>query len=113
MNPEAIVIGHLVDEGYPAYADVPADRPDEFVTVELTGASRRSHAVWSATLAVQCFARTRYEASELACGLVPAIESLVEEPEVTRAEVDNLYNYTDLESGQPCYQLTVSMTARP
>lgn len=68
MDAEAYIIAYLGGAlNVPVSADVPADRPEAFVTVEQTGASYSDHALLERpSLAIQSWAGTRYEAAALA-----------------------------------------------
>ena len=66
LNPEKLVYDYLKGLGYPVMVEIPAKRPQRFVTVELVGGSERNQALDQALLAVQCWAGSRWEASELA-----------------------------------------------
>lgn len=94
MNVEAAIISHLREGGFDAYADVPNPRPAQFVTVERTGGSSR-YGIDRPTVAVQSWAPTRYEASELAAAVDARMESLVDVPDVTRCARNSMYNYPD------------------
>ena len=58
-------VSHLLTLGYDAYANVPADPPTEFVTVERTGGSV-TDLVDHPSIAVQCWAATDEAAERLA-----------------------------------------------
>ena len=115
FNVEAALVSWLPGAlGVPAYADVPASRPPSFVTVERTGGSC-SVGVDRPALAVQAWAPTRAEASELALRARDALtlRCVAEVPQVCRCEVDGLYSFPDPDSRQARYQLNVYMATRP
>ena len=101
MNVEALIVEHLNQGGFKAYADVPANRPAEFVTVERTGGA--SDALDRPTVAVQSWASTRYAASELAIKVDACMKGIVMNTDVAKVSRNTLYNYPD-ESGHPRYQ---------
>ena len=101
MNVEAVIVAYLNKCGFKAYADVPANRPEEFVTVERTGGAL--DALDRPTVAVQSWSTTRYAASELAIRVDAFMSGLVAESDVTKVSRNTLYNYPD-ESGHPRYQ---------
>ena len=65
--------------GVDAYLEVPRERPDEFVTVELSSTSG-GRFVREAVLAVQSWAATRRRAAEIASLVESAVYNLVDEP---------------------------------
>ena len=103
MNIEAAVIAHLRSAGFEAYADVPTSRPSSFVTVERVGGTADAVAIERPTVAVQSWAQTRYQASELALLVDESMRALAETPEVTRVSLNSMHNHPDV-SGQPRYQ---------
>ena len=82
INFEAFVIAHLNAQGFDAFADVPdgklVSKPSEFVTVEQTGGGSNGVAIGTVTLAVQSWAPSRYEASQLAADVDAAADYSVE-----------------------------------
>lgn len=107
MNVEAAVARALRDAtGIAAYLDVPADRPDEFLTVEQTGSSE-GYAISRISLAVQAWAKSRYRARELAYRLKAAVYGLDSEANIFNPQVEGVYNDPDPDSGAPRYQLGV------
>lgn len=104
MNIEATVISFLGTElSVPVSGDIPHAMPTTFVTVEKTGGGRTNH-VMTATLAVQSWAGTREQASELNEAVKEAMFALIELDNVSRSELDADYNYTDEETGRFRYQ---------
>ena len=65
MNVEQEIVDYLKSKGLDVYADVPKPRPREFVTVERTGGSADSVSIDRPTVAIQAWAKSRYEASTL------------------------------------------------
>lgn len=113
MDVEKELRSALVASGLPApvYLDVPDKRPSEFYSVELTGSeSRQSGALWTATVAVQCWAGTRKRARELMDALAGAMPSIgYGTSRIGRARVTNAYRFDDLESGSPRYQAVIEI----
>lgn len=95
--------------GIKVFLDVPADRPEEFATVELTGGSG-DRFMRRAVLAVQSWASTRRRAAEMAMAVEAAVPSLMDEQNVFRAVANGSYRWPDHDSGQPRYQTTVELT---
>lgn len=106
-NVEAIVIAHLNEglESVKAYADVPANRPAVFVTVERTGGAQLDVVREQANIAIQCWAETRHEASELALIVDAIMESVTERNHVYRYTRNSIANFPDFDSSTPRYQI--------
>lgn len=83
---EAVLVSWLRDEGYAAYTDVPADRPERFVTVEREGGGTENM-VDLPGVTVQTWGRTRAEAESDA----QAIKRLVELASATGTLPDGVY----------------------
>ena len=103
MNIEATILAHLKGRGFNALADVPKDRPNEFVTVERTGGGKDSVVLDRPTVAVQSWSTSRYKASELALRVDAAMEEITTVSGVSKCKRNSMYNYPD-ESGQARYQ---------
>lgn len=111
MDAEAHVIAYLAGAlGVPVSADVPRDRPDEFVTVEQVGAAYGDHAiVGTPSLAIQSWAPTRYLARQLAGRVHDAMMALPgEHGPVTHVSPTGPANFPTSE--HPRYQGTYTLT---
>jgi hypothetical protein len=111
VNIEQIVIKRLDDIlPVPVFADVPKNRPSSFVTVERTGGGFSDLIIDRPVLAVQCWAKTRSDAANLALTVRDALLAL---PDVVLAiellQVTTLYNFPDLVSGNPRYQIIAEL----
>ena len=100
-----------------AFVQIPATRPEKFVTIERTGG--RIDAFSDApTFAVQAWAPTKAEAAALAKQAAVAIDNWpVSDPAVADATVESLYDFADPDSRSQRFQLTVHAilfnTAKP
>lgn len=117
MNAEQLVVQELkassqfVSLGAPVSMDVPRNRPTKFVTVERTGGPGDRFRDFPA-LAVQAWAGTRLEASELADDLVPILRGLANTEHIHRVSVDSVYNFPDPESRQGRYQIVLTLVTK-
>lgn len=104
----------LVETGLPApvYLDVPRERPGEFYSLELTGESSREHgALRSATVAAQCWAKSRMRARELFDALQAALPRIgYANGGIGRATLEGGCRFDDLDSGTPRYQAVLRVT---
>lgn len=106
---EAIIIGALKALGHPVSGDVPAERPQRFVTVERTGGKQTPY-VDHGTFAVQAWADTRAKAGELAQTVAANITMRLakDNPNIAQASVESMYNFPDPDSATPRYQITMT-----
>lgn len=110
MDVERVVAKRLMDAtGIKAVLEVPGERPDEFISVEMTGGGG-DRFVRTASLAVQSWARTRRRAAEISRLVEEATPGLTEEPNVFRAVANGSYRFPDPDSGQARYQTNVELT---
>lgn len=109
MDIERVVAKHLMDTiGIRTVLEIPKERPDEFVSVEMTGGSG-SRFVRHAVLAVQSWAKTRKRAAEMARSVEMAVYDLVDEANIFDAMPINSYRWPDPDSRQERYQTTVEL----
>jgi hypothetical protein len=90
-------------------ADVPNPRPLSFITVERTGGARASVVRDTPTLAVQCWAATRSQASALALTVDDLLPLFAFEPGIGRVARNSLIHFPDLEGKVARYQLVVDI----
>lgn len=105
---ERLVASRLASKlGVPAYVEVPDPRPDEFVSVELTGGGEGD--VCDPNVTVQAWAATRIRARELIRLAALALVDMTDETEVFGANVTDGYRYPDPDSRQARYQLIATI----
>ena len=97
-NVEAAIVAHLKSLGFACYADVPADPPSAYCTVDRTGGAYEEY-VDSATVSIDCVAPTRYLASELARAVDDAMPSLVSMPRICRVGKQSIQNLSHTVQG--------------
>lgn len=102
---EAAMIAWLSGMGYDAYANVPKDRPDAFVTVERTGGGV-ADMVDLPLVAVQAWAQSAADAEAMA-NAVKMAALVGERPEGVHSIRVNSgpYKFYDEETMQPRYQV--------
>lgn len=83
--------------------------PDSFVVIEKTGSSQNDR-LFHATLAVQSYAESIYEAMVLNEAVKKAMFDAEVLPEITRVELNSDYNYPDLTTKKPRYQAVFDIT---
>lgn len=106
---EKIVLDYLTTalDGVNVYIQEPESNPmpgsESFVVIEKTGSSYENR-LFSATIAVQSFAPTLYEAAVLNEAVKAAMLDIITLDEVTRVDLNSDYNFTDETTKQPRYQ---------
>lgn len=93
----------------PVYMEVPADRPALFVVIEKTGSSRINH-IDSATIAVQSYGATLYDAAALNERVKAAMLDAITLDSISRTALNSDYNYTDTTSHHYRYQAVFDVT---
>lgn len=106
LNIEKIIYDYLRKEFDNVYLFIPAERPKRFITIERAGGSQYNQVQDQALVAIQCWAETRYKASELAYQVDEALRnSVVSVREICKAERTGFTNLPDPESKQARYQI--------
>lgn len=104
---EKTVIDYLTREVCPAYGEVPADPPDEYITVEKTGSGRidgSAGLIDAATLAIQSYAPTLAAAAALNERVKKAMDAIPATTGITRADLNGDYPYSDTANRRRRYQ---------
>lgn len=101
---EEIVLNYLNSKlGVPAYAEKPEEKPARYVLIEKTGGSEEDM-ICSATLAIQSYAESLYQAVLLNKQVKTAMRSIVNLPEIGRSQLNSDYNFTDTTTKEYRYQ---------
>lgn len=95
--------------GIACVLEVPPTRPEEFVSVELSGGTS-ARFVKRRTLIVQSWAKTRRRAAEIAGLVEEAVPELADVDNVFAAAAAGTYRWPDPDSGMERYQTTVELT---
>lgn len=106
MNIEGLLVAELnqvlSDE---TFTEIPKTRPKRFYTVERVG-GRQTDVRDRPLVAVQAWANSRWEASEMALLIAGRLKSLaVTHPNVARVDIESIYNNPDPASEHPRYQV--------
>lgn len=94
-----------------AFLDVPSDRPARFITVERTGGPE-GRIAGEPMLAIQVWAKHRFEAADLAAVVAGVARAAVLLPTIARVGVTSVYNFPDPDSRQARYQMTVELVTK-
>lgn len=94
-------------DGLTAYLEVPADRPQRFVTIERVGGRELEYSSHP-TIAVQAWAESRWQAAQLATSQV--LPRLLDP--IAAVSVESVIDLPDPgPPPQPRYQITISLDA--
>lgn len=93
----------------PVKMEVPTNRPAVFIVIEKTGSSRVNH-IDSATIAVQSYAESLYDAAALNEQVKAAMFDAITLDSISRAALNSDYNYTDTASKHYRYQAVFDVT---
>lgn len=107
---ETTILHYLNTElDYPVYAEIPEDKPLRFYVLEKTGGNQTNH-IDEASIALQSYATSMYEASQMNESLKDKMELMVTLDEVSRVYLNSDYNFTDPSTGQYRYQANYIVT---
>lgn len=107
---EEIIIKYLEKQlDITVVTEKPEDEPQSYLLIEKTG-SYRSNMIDSATIAIQSYACSMYEAAGLNELVKKAMETITELPEISRAELNSDYNYTETTKKRYRYQAVYDIT---
>lgn len=87
----------------PVYMEKPEQAPKEYVLVEQTSEWETNHISY-ATIAIQSYASSRYEAASLNEGVKTAMRNIISLSEVTKSKLNASYPFTDITKKQYRYQ---------
>ena len=93
----------------PVCMERPEEPPNQYVLIEKTGSGKRNH-ICDATLSIQSYAPSLYEAAELNETVKTAMESAVILSEICRVSLNSDYNFTDTAMKQYRYQAVFDIT---
>lgn len=101
---ETIVLEYLNRKmKVPVRTEVPEKPPKRYVIIEKTGSSKKDH-ICSTTLAIQSIAESLYEAALLNEQMKEQMETIADETDISKCELNNDYNFTDTTTKKYRYQ---------
>lgn len=107
---EKIVLDHLSAHlSQDVYMENPTPLPDSYVLVEKTGSSKRNQ-INSATLAIQSYSTSMYEAASLNEEVKACMDQLISNNQIARVELETDYNFTNTATKQYRYQAVYNIT---
>lgn len=87
----------------PAYMEMPENAPERYILVEKTYSSVENY-VYSATLAIQSYAESMYEAASLNEAVKKAMDGIIILDTVSKSQLNTDYNFTDITKKKYRYQ---------
>lgn len=101
---EKIVLDYLNDKlSVPAFPETPEEKQERFILLEKTGGGSENF-INSATIAIQSYAESLYEAAALNEEVKKAMSYIVTLDSVSSSKLNSDYNYTDTKKKQYRYQ---------
>lgn len=93
---EKIILDYLTESlSVPCLMEEPTGMTgEELIVIEKTGSSV-SNRIYTATVAIQSYAPSMYEAATLNEQVKAAMDNIVTLPEIARCELNSDYNFTD------------------
>ena len=93
----------------PVYMERPESPPEKYVLIEKTGSGKRNQ-IYDATLAIQSYAPSMYEAAVLNETVKDAMDSAITLSNISRVSLNSDYNYTDTAMKAYRYQAVFDIT---
>lgn len=107
---EKIILDYLNENlDVVAYTDKPKEEPKRYVMIEKTGNSSENH-IHSATIAVQSYAESRFEAATLNEQVKVAMDNIVILDSIGKSKLNTDYNFTDTTKKKYRYQAIYNIT---
>ena len=102
---EKRVIDYLSEQfQIPVYAEVPKDKPSQFLTVARTGRAVIDH-IQQANIAVQAWSSiSLYDAADLCNEVETIMSNFVADNSIAKCSLENSYNFTDISTKTYRYQ---------
>lgn len=101
---EKVILDYLNEKlSVPAYMEMPERLPGAFVVIEKTGSGKENH-ICSAMFAIQSYGESMLKAAELNEEVKSVMEDIVKLEEVSRAELNSDYHYSDTTRKRYRYQ---------
>ncbi len=107
---EKIILDYLDQElSVPVYMERPDSPPETYVLIEKTGSGKRNQ-IYDATIAIQSYAPSMYEAAVLNETVKETMDSAVTLGSISRVGLNSDYNFTDTAMKAYRYQAVFDIT---
>lgn len=107
---EEFLLDYLTEAaGVPVCMEIPSPMPERFVVLEKTGSGNKDH-IFEATMAVQSYAQSLYEAAALNEEVKGAMLYGQTPEGIARVKLNSDYNFTDPDMDRYRYQAVYDIT---
>lgn len=107
---EKIVLDYLLSTiPTDVFMEYQEDMPGEYVIIEKTGSSETNH-IYSATMAIQSYADSLYQAAQLNELVKEAMDNIITLDSIVSSDLNSDYNYTDTTRKKYRYQAVYDLT---
>lgn len=94
----------------PVWMEKPKNPPSQYFIIEKTGGAMENH-IFQSTIAVQSYAPSKYEAAVANKQVIDLmVYGLVNEPDISKVELNGNYDYTDVQNKEYRYQAVFDIT---
>lgn len=94
----------------PVWMEKPKNPPSDYFIVEKTGGDMENH-IFNSTIVVQSYAKSKYEAAKANEQVIDLmVYGLINEPDISKVELNGNYDYTDVQSKGYRYQAVFDIT---
>ena len=101
---EEVIVDYLSDNlGLPAYLEQPNEKPERYIVIDRTGSSVENY-IKKATVAIQSYAETMYQAAILNEQVKKAMDEIIYHCDISRSKLNTDYEYTDTDYKRYRYQ---------
>ena len=107
---EKIVLDYLINTlPTDVFMEYQEDMPGEYVIIEKTGSSETNH-IYSATMAIQSYADSLYQAAQLNELVKEAMDNIITLDSIASSDLNSDYNFTDTTRKKYRYQAIYNLT---
>ena len=107
---EKIILDYLTTAlTVPVAVERAINPPAQYVLIEQTGGSEENH-IRYATVAIQTYAQTRYDAASLMEDVIDAMHGIVVLDDIGAVKLSGCYNFTDIAEKRYRYQAVYNLT---
>lgn len=106
---ERILQDYLTENAYPCYLSMPEHPSGSFCIIQKTGSDLRD-GLFSATLAVQSYGKTKLETAQMNHKIVQTMLEAVTLPQISACDLNTDYDFPDVTRKLPRYQAIFDVT---
>ncbi len=107
---ERTILSYLNKEmDVPAFMEEPEKKPNRYILIGKAGGTEKDH-IGAETFIFQSYAETKYEASTLNDKLRAAMKHIIYSTDISRAELNQDYDFSDTDTKRYRYQAVYDFT---